>query len=185
MMLKRPFYKQSAVTVARNLLGKKLVREYNGALLSGTITETEAYLGIADSASHGYKGLTPRNRVLFGEAGMAYVYIVYGYHFMLNIVTGKVNEPFAVLIRAMEPLDGVGVMTRLRKNSRHLADGPAKLCQAIAIDKTFNGWDLTKGELLWIEDYRTIPDNLVKRTPRIGIDYALQQDRDALLRFVI
>ena len=153
-LLKQDFFRRPTITVAQDLLGTKLLREYNGSILSGMITETEAYLGAGDSACHAARGRTPRNSVMFGPAGVAYVYFVYGMHFMLNIVTEQEETPCAVLIRAMKPLAGLAQMQDLRgKKGREVGNGPAKLCQAMAIDKSLNGWDITQGRVLWLESH--------------------------------
>jgi DNA-3-methyladenine glycosylase len=123
---------------------------------------------------------------MFGPAGRAYVYFVYGMHYMFNIVTEDKGSPGAVLIRAVEPLEGLNQMeARRKKTGKDLTNGPAKLCQAMAIDKSLNGWDLTCGKTLWLEDYKAIPDTRVIRSPRIGIDYADSKDRQANLRFLV
>lgn len=185
-ILSRNFYNRDTIQVAKDLLGKKLVRRFKDRNLSGMVVETEAYLGSTDSASHAYKGQTPRNFVMFGPAGRAYVYFVYGMHYMLNIVTQEVGTPCAILIRAIEPLEGLKQMEALRKKTgKNLANGPAKLCQAMAIDKSLNGWDLTCGKTLWLEDYKTIPEAHVCVGSRIGIDYAAPKDRKANLRFLL
>lgn len=184
-VLDQPFYRRPTLVVARELLGKKLVRERNGTELSGIIIETEAYLGQKDSACHAYRGRTPRNAVMFGPPGHAYVYFTYGMHFLLNLVTEEEGNPCAVLIRALEPLAGIDEMRTLRRRPKGLTDGPAKLCQALAIDKTFNGWDVTKGEKLWVEKKRNVPAGRVITTPRIGIDYAAPQHRSAPWRFLM
>ena len=185
-ILRHNFYARDTLSTAGALLGKKLVRKYNGNILSGLISETEAYLGSMDSASHAFKGKTPRNRVMFGRAGRAYVYFVYGMHYLLNMVTEEEENPCAILIRAIVPLDGIEHMQRLRgRNSKGLADGPAKLCQALAIDKSLNGWDLTAGKKLWVEDRPPVPGRFIKKGPRIGIDYAKLADRRAARRFWI
>jgi DNA-3-methyladenine glycosylase len=183
-LLKQDFFRRPTITVAQDLLGTKLLREYNGSILSGMITETEAYLGAGDSACHAARGRTPRNSVMFGPAGVAYVYFVYGMHFMLNIVTEQEETPCAVLIRAMKPLAGLAQMQDLRgKKGREVGNGPAKLCQAMAIDKSLNGWDITQGRVLWLESHlKLIPDS-INSGPRIGIAYAARKDRDAPLRF--
>jgi DNA-3-methyladenine glycosylase len=183
-LLNRTFFRRDTITVARRLLGAKLVREYSGSVLSGMITEVEAYLGSSDSACHASKGQTPRNAVMFGPAGIAYVYFVYGMHFMLNIVTEQEGKPCAVLIRAIKPLTGRVQMEALRrKKGKDLSNGPAKLCQALAIDSSLNGWDVTKGELLWLESHRKVMADSIKSGSRIGIDYAARKDRKAPLRF--
>ena len=185
-ILKKDFYHRDTIQVAKELLGKKLVRRRKGRILSGMIVETEAYLSRSDSASHAFKGQTPRNTVMFGPAGRAYVYFVYGLHYMFNVVTEEKGSPGAILIRAVEPLNGLHQMeARRKKSGRDLTNGPAKLCQAIVIDKFLNGWDLTCGKTLWLEDYKAVPDTCVIRGPRIGIDYADSRDRQANLRFLV
>jgi len=183
-VLTRRFFSRDPVTVARALLGKKLVRELDGDRMSGMVTETEAYLGTSDSASHAFRGRTPRNAVMFGPAGVAYIYFVYGMHHLLNVVTGKTGEPSAVLIRALDPLEGVERMEFLRgRRGRHLADGPAKLCRALGVDTSLNGWDLTRGRALWFETCRTVAPAAINSGPRVGIAYARQEDQRAPLRF--
>ena len=185
-ILSQDFYNRDTIEVAKDLLGKKLVRRQKGRILSGMIVETEAYLSRADSASHAFKGQTPRNTVMFGPAGRAYVYFIYGLHYMFNVVAEEKGSPGAVLIRAVEPLNGLHQMqARRKKTGRDLTNGPAKLCQAMAIDKLLNGWDLTCGKTLWLEDYKAVPDSGVICGPRIGIDYADPRDRRANLRFLV
>jgi len=185
-ILDRKFYRRDTLQVARELLGKKLVRQINGLKLSGMIAETEAYCGQADSACHAHRGMTPRNKVMFGNPGHAYVYFTYGMHYMLNLVTEDEGNPCAVLIRAVLPLDGIEAMEARRgKKGAQLSNGPAKLCQALSIDKSLNGWDVTAGSELWVEDYKKIPAGSIISTPRIGIDYAHTRDRDALRRFLV
>ena len=185
-ILNRQFYARETLAVAGALLGKKLVRKYSGNILSGLICEIEAYLGSTDSASHAFKGKTPRNTVMFGCAGRAYVYFVYGMHYLLNVVTEEEENPCAILIRAIVPLGGIEHMQRYRgRSGKDLTDGPAKLCQALAIGKTLNGWDLTTGKKLWVEDRPTIPERYIKKGSRIGIDYAKPADRRAARRFWI
>ena len=121
---------------------------------------------------------------LFIGRFLPYVYFVYGIHFLLNVVTEEEDNPCAVLLRALVPLGGKDQMQILRKTKgKGLTDGPAKLCQAMAINKTFNCWDLTQGKKLWFEDYKTIPDRYINAGPRIGINYADPKDRQALWRF--
>ena len=183
-VLKHNFYARDTRVVARQMLGKKLVRKYKGCLLNGLICETEAYLGKTDSACHAFRRKTARNAVMFGPAGVAYVYIVYGMHFLLNVVTGKEENPCAVLIRALVPFDGIQYMQRRRGATlKDLTNGPAKLCQALAIDKSLNGWDLTIGRKLWVEDQMSVPQRLIEAGPRIGIGYAKPADKHAALRF--
>ena len=185
-ILKHHFYTRDTLPVAGALLGKKLVRKHRGNILSGLICETEAYLGPTDSASHAFKGKTPRNAVMFGRAGRAYVYFIYGMHYMLNVVTEAEACPCAILIRAIVPLDGVEHMQCHRgRTGKDLTNGPAKLCRALAIDKSLNQWDLTIGEKLWVEDRPAMPERYIQKGPRIGIDYARPADRRAARRFWI
>lgn len=184
-VLDRAFYHRPTLDVARDLLGKKLVRRIGRAELSGVIIETEAYCGTRDSACHAHRGLTPRNTVMFGPPGHAYVYFTYGMHYLLNLVTEDNGNPCAVLIRAIEPLSGLDTMqARRQRPCKELTNGPAKLCQALGIDKSFNGWDVTRKKQLWVEHYQDIPANRIAATPRIGIDYARREDREAHWRFL-
>jgi DNA-3-methyladenine glycosylase len=185
-ILNRDFYTRSTLQVARALLGKKLVRRIDGVELSGIIIETEAYCGEADSACHAHRGKTPRNAVMYGQAGHTYVYFTYGMHYMLNLVTEVEGNPCAVLIRAVLPLAGISEMeVRRKRHGAELANGPAKLCQAFGIDKSLNGCDLTIGKALWVEDYKSIPEQSILAMPRVGIDYAAKEHRDALWRFLV
>ncbi len=181
------FFAQPTLTVARELLGQRLVREIDGQRLSAQIVETEAYIGPTDTACHASKGRTSRTEVMFGPPGRAYVYLVYGMHSMLNLVTEAEDFPAAVLIRAAAPVEGIDMMRANRhlKNpqSKHLTNGPGKLCQALAIDRTLNNWDVTLGQTLWIEQGESMPENLIVTGSRIGIDYAEPKDRDVPWRF--
>jgi DNA-3-methyladenine glycosylase len=182
--LNRAFFNRNTLTVARELLGKRLVRYSRGQRLSGMVVETEAYRGADDSASHAFRGQTPRNALMFGPAGMAYVYLVYGLHHMLNVTTEAHGTPGAVLLRAVQPLEGIDRMTELRGGSgRGLADGPGKLCQALAVDLSLQGMDLTLGERLWFETLRDVPADNIIQGPRVGIAYASETDRLAPWRF--
>ena len=184
-ILDRKFYRRDTLQVARTLLGKKLVRQIKGLELAGMIVETEAYCGEADSACHAHRGKTPRNTVMFGEPGHAYVYFTYGMHYMLNLVTEAAGRPCAVLVRAIMPLAGIEEMeARRRRKGAELTNGPAKLCQAFSIDKALNGWDLTCGKELWVVDYKKIPAESIIATPRIGIDYASKEHKEAQWRFL-
>jgi DNA-3-methyladenine glycosylase len=150
------FFSRPALVVAKELLGKVLCRRLNGEVLSAAINETEAYVGPQDLAAHGSKGRTARTEIMFGPAGNWYVYFIYGIHWMLNAVTDDVDHPAAVLIR------GAGQWT-----------GPAKLTKAMSIDKSFNTLPIAPGSELWIEDRGlVIPRGRIRRTPRIGVDYA-------------
>lgn len=188
-ILPRDFYLRDTVTVARELLGKRVVNIVNGLRVSGIITETEAYLGETDSACHASKGRTPRTAIMFGPGGYSYVYLCYGMHHMLNIVTAPQGQGEAVLVRVLRPQENMDVMRISRKtggNDKHLADGPGKLCQALNIYKdSHNGLDLTTGEKLWLEPCAWVDPCQISAAPRIGIDYARPQDRDALLRFTL
>lgn len=172
MKIARPFYEQPTVQVARQLLGKYLVRKHPDGKSVGRIVETEAYVGGKDLACHASRGRTARTEVMFGRAGHAYVYFIYGMYYCLNIVTEAVDHPSAVLIRALEPVDGVDVMKARRQTEvlRNLASGPGKLCQAFAIDKALNGADLTRN-VLYVDDRGEPPPGILA-TPRIGVDYA-------------
>lgn len=170
----RLFYEQKTLDVARQLLGKFLVRRHAEGPTTGRIVETEAYIGPEDKACHASRGRTPRTEIMFGSAGHAYVYLIYGFHCMLNIVTETPDFPAAVLIRAVEPIEGLELM-RARRSSqdvRSLASGPGKLCQAFAIDRTLNGGDICD-EVLYVED-RGGPAPRILTTPRIGVEYAGQ-----------
>ena len=179
--------------MARALLGQRLVREFARQRLSGLIVETEAYIGPADSASHAYLNRhSGRNWVMFGPPAYAYVYLIYGMHSMLNLVTELEGFPAAVLIRAIEPLTGVETMQAHRQRTgravpklTHLTNGPGKLCQALAIDQELNAWDVTRTQKLWLEPGEPVPEAAVATGPRIGIDYAQPEDRAAPWRFWI
>ncbi|MBN2367097.1 MAG: DNA-3-methyladenine glycosylase [Calditrichaeota bacterium] len=185
-ILSRQFYSRDPLEVAQELIGKILVRQLDDVILKAVISETEAYLGENDSASHARNGPTTRNLPMYGSAGFSYVYFVYGRYHMLNIVTERENEPSAVLIRAAKPLQGIRKMTEFRSHPRgKLLDGPGKICQALNIDKSLNNWDLTCGRKLWLENFMDVPAEMIEKAPRIGIDYAEKKDREALLRFVL
>ena len=184
MRLKRSFFARPTLQVARALLGQRLVRVYHGERLSGLITECEAYIGEDDSACHAAHGRTARTAVMYGAAGHAYVYFTYGMHWMLNAITEREGFPAAVLIRAIAPQEGIETMRCLR-GREPLADGPAKLCQALALDKTFNGIDIITHEELFIERAQPIADSQVQLSPRVGINSAAKVDRERLWRFVV
>jgi DNA-3-methyladenine glycosylase len=170
--IRRSFYEQSTLDVARQLLGKYLVRKHPDGTTVGRIVETEAYVGPDDKACHASRGRTARTEIMFGPAGHAYVYLVYGFHHMLNIVTEQMDFPAAVLIRAVEPVGGVALMKKRRDTEElhQLASGPGKLCEAFAIDRDLNGSDLC-GSVLYIRDDGDSTLGVVAR-PRIGVDYA-------------
>ncbi|MCI0553389.1 MAG: DNA-3-methyladenine glycosylase [Anaerolineae bacterium] len=167
--LPRKFYNRPTLTVARELIGARLVRILDGVKLVGLITETEAYISEKDLACHAKVGLTPRTKVMFGEAGHAYVYFTYGNHWMLNVVTEREGFPAAVLIRAMQPIEGMEIMSA-RRNRRDTF-GPGKLTQAMGITKSENGVDLTEPTGgLWIEAGIKVPNSLVTKSPRVGLN---------------
>ncbi|MGC3982994.1 MAG: DNA-3-methyladenine glycosylase [Steroidobacteraceae bacterium] len=157
--LSRDFYLRDTLDVARDLLGTHLVHRSHGGTRVGRIVETEAYQGPEDLAAHSSKGQTPRNSVMFGEAGHAYVYLIYGMWNCVNVVTREAGVPHAVLIRAVEPIAGLD-------NHTH---GPGLLCRAFGIDRNHNGLDLL-GNQLWIET--GTPPREITTAPRIGVDYA-------------
>ncbi|MEK9177073.1 MAG: DNA-3-methyladenine glycosylase [Patescibacteria group bacterium] len=173
----------NARNVARNLLGKYLIRRVNGpGRASKTraykITETEAYVGPHDKASHAHRGMTKRNEVMWGPPGRWYVYFTYGMHYMLNIVTGKDGYPSAVLIRAIRTVESIPQRSSVLQNARTLRmreklNGPGKLTKALKIDKRLNGKLASRASGLWIEDRGvTVRPRDIKRTPRVGIGYA-------------
>jgi DNA-3-methyladenine glycosylase len=159
-VLPRIYFTRPTVQVARSLVGKYLVRCIDGKKIAGKIIEVEAYVGSEDKACHASKGRTQRTDVMFGSAGVAYVYLIYGMYHCLNVVTEREEFPSAVLIRAIE-IDG------------KLIDGPGRLCRAMQIDRSFNRADLTVGESLWFEDRGvSVKRGNVGAHPRIGVDYA-------------
>ena len=169
------FYDRGPEMVARELLGKLLVCAYQGHVTAGIIVETEAYLAANDTASHAYRGRTARNASMFGPPGRAYVYILRGHH-CLNVVTEGENVASAVLIRAVEPLLGIGVMHTRRGTARRtdLTSGPGKLCQALAICRqALDGWDLTQGQRLWLAaPEAAMPPEAIAVSGRIGVPRA-------------
>lgn len=176
-MLDRGFYARDTVNVAKDLLGKILVRRLNDHILSGMIVETEAYRSSDDPASHSYRGMTNRNRVMFGEVGYSYVYFTYGMYYCLNIVAKDADtKAGAVLIRALEPLKGIEIMKKNRdKELYNLTNGPGKLTQALKIDKSLNGIDVTKEGMLYVINGYKIDKEKIEATPRIGIKTALDK----------
>ncbi|MGQ0508411.1 MAG: DNA-3-methyladenine glycosylase [Myxococcaceae bacterium] len=163
MLLPLSFYERGALIVARELLGKVLVLVEDSERKAGRIVETEAYVGEHDLACHAAKGRTARTEVMFGPAGRAYVYLVYGMHHCFNVVTDAEGVASAVLIRGIEPVEG------LHPSSR--TDGPGKLCRALGINLSHNREDL-RGKRLLVEDGPPVSDRQVQRGPRIGVDYA-------------
>lgn len=168
-ILSRSFYRRPTLTVARELLGARLVRVLDGVKLVGLITETEAYFGPDDLASHAKAGRTIRTDPMFGPPGHAYIYFTYGNHWMLNAVTEREGFPAAVLIRAIQPIEGIDVMMERRQGRDTF--GPGKLTQALDITKSENYADLTEsGSSLWIEAGVKVPDKSVTIGPRVGLN---------------
>jgi len=184
--LPRSFYTRPTLLVAKDLLGKIIVRRVGRTILSGKIVEVEAYLGAKDPASHAYRGKTKRNEVMFHEGGLLYVYFTYGMHFCANVVTGKKDIGEAVLIRAIEPLVGVEAMKRNRGAAEkrltevNLTNGPAKLCQALGIERKENGTDLL-GDKIFLTDGESMSKSDIGTSVRIGIT----QGRDKRWRFFV
>ena len=186
--LPRAFYAAPTLLVARRLLGKVLVHESPEGITAGRIVETEAYRGPADRAAHSRGGhRSARNEVMYGPPGHAYVYFVYGMHHCVNVVTRARDVPEAVLLRALEPLDGVPLMRARRRlpdaPAWRLCRGPGALCQALAIDRAANGADLGRGRLR-VVDGPDVPARAVARTARIGVAYA-GADAGRPWRFVV
>lgn len=189
----RNFYERDARIVAEDLIGKILVRKYDGKTIKLRITETEAYIGKIDKASHGYGGkITPRTRIMFGPAGYAYVYFIYGMYYCLNFVTEKEGICSAVLIRSGEPLESMGEICMNRYDKpfedlskvqiKNLTNGPGKLCMALKITKEHNGEDLSGNEIFVEDDGFT--EFHVEKTKRINIDYA-EEAKDFLWRYIL
>jgi DNA-3-methyladenine glycosylase len=177
-IIERKFYSRNTIDVAKDLLGKILVRIIDGKVISGAIVESEAYRSTDDPASHSHRGKTERNSVMFGEVGHAYVYFTYGNHYCLNIVAKEDTSPAgAVLIRAIEPMEGVSFMRRYRKTSDpyNLTSGPGKLTQALKVTKRQNGVDVTKKEELYVVNGKHIDESEIVATSRIGIRVALDK----------
>lgn len=201
-ILCREFYMGNTVEIAKNLLGKYLVRRLDDELLVCRITETEAYVGAIDKACHAYGyRKTRRNAVMFGEGGHAYLYLIYGMHTCLNFVTNPDGEPDAVLLRGLEPVYGIDTMCRLRFGKtlarltpykrKNFMNGPGKCCKALSLDTSLNGTDLT-GNTLFLCDSPAdvglpdIPQQLrsIASGKRVGIDYA-EEAKDFLWRFTL
>ena len=187
-IIARDFYTRPALAVARDLLGCRLVREQNGTRLAGLILETEAYQGEEDLGCHASAGKTPRTSVMYGPPGYAYVYFTYGIHWLLNAVTDQEGTPAAVLIRAIQPAEGEGVMAQNRPYRAYQPDwmdGPAKLTQALDIDGDFNRVDLCdQSGGLWIEDGKGLDDDQIVQTARVGLNSVPEPWRSIPWRFV-
>ncbi len=166
MRLDRNFFCRDALTVAPDLVGKALVRKDKERISIHTITEVEAYLGIDDQASHARFGKTARNAIMFDRGGLVYVYLIYGMHWMLNFVTGELDQPQAILIRGITDYDG-----------------PGKITRALHIDQTFYGENLATSERIWIEDRNLNP--VITQVPRFGIDYAREPWKSMPWRYIM
>lgn len=167
--LPRDFYSRPTLEVAEDLLGRMLYRKTDAGLVAGRLVEVEAYCGPDDPASHAYRRVTPRNSIMFGPAGLLYVYLSYGMHHCANIVTNEDGTAGAVLLRAVQPCVGLNLMAQRRgiSNPRLLARGPGRLCQAFELTREHNGHDLTSGDL-WIGTERRCA-GAVRRSFRIGV----------------
>lgn len=163
VLLPRDFYNRSALVVARELLGKTLVHHVEGERRAARIVETEAYVGEHDLACHAAKGRTKRTDVLYGPPGHAYVYFIYGMYYCFNVVTLPEGVAAAVLVRGVEPLEGI--------SPAHTTSGPGKLCRAMGITLAENRLDLL-GERIFLEDAPPVPRGRILKGPRIGVDYA-------------
>ena len=187
--LQKAYYLQEdVVAIARDLLGKKLCTNINGVYTAGIITETEAYAGANDKASHAFGNkLTPRNEVMYHQGGTGYVYLCYGLHHLFNVVTNVRGIPHAVLIRSIKPVDGIEHILKRRKHTKlakNTSGGPGTVSQALGISTKLNGVDLTK-TIIWIEDAGiTFTKKQITSTPRIGVDYA-GEDAKLPYRFLV
>jgi DNA-3-methyladenine glycosylase len=183
-VLQREFYNRDPITVAKELLGKVLVRETPEGVTAGVIVETEAYLAQGDPANHAFRGMTSRNKSMFGPPGHAYVYRIHQVC-CLNVVTEPEGVPSAVLIRALMPIEGIEMMReRLGRFDSLPTTGPGKLCKAMAIDLSLDGWDLTLGEQLWVVEGNEpveFAESDIAVTTRIGVTAA----KDLPLRFFL
>ena len=179
-VLPKKFYLRSAVIVAKDLIGKYIFRNTGKEILSGIIVETEAYTGRNDPAAHSYNGKTPRNEVMFDEGGAAYVYFTYGNHFCFNVVTCKKGTPSAVLIRGVEPVNGIDAMKKNRGTDDlyNLTDGPGKFTKAFEINRSINGEDLS-GDKIYITEPVLKREFVILKSKRIGIT----KNADKLYRF--
>lgn len=186
--LHREFFAQPTLAVARQLLGMRLVRIENGQRIAGVITETEAYIGENDLGCHARVGRTPRNQVMYGPPGHAYIYFTYGMHWMLNFVTEAEGFPAAVLIRAIHLTEGIeqAAARRAGRIPAQWTDGPAKICQALAIDRSLNGADLcTDKAILFVESAAPISDASVTIGPRVGLNSVPEPWKSKPWRFCV
>ena len=184
--LPQTFFARPTLTVARELLGMRLVHVENGQRISGIITETEAYIGEADDACHARAGRTPRTEIMYGPAGFAYVYFNYGIHWLFNVITEEAGFPAAVLVRALVPVEGIDIIQarRARQPRARWTDGPAKLCQAFGINGAHNKINLCAGGNLIIEADQPISAGRVTTTPRVGLNKVSEPWKSIDWRFV-
>ncbi|HLU05555.1 MAG TPA: DNA-3-methyladenine glycosylase [Woeseiaceae bacterium] len=189
MKLERSFYlRNDVVQISRELLGKVLCTRINGAVTKAVITETEAYAGVGDKASHAWGGRrTKRTEPMFGEGGTAYIYLCYGIHHLFNVVTAEAGTPHAILVRAGQPLEGEALMKRRRgpqATNKTLLSGPGSVAQALGITTRATGTDLL-GARIWIEEHEICVDpKRIEIGPRIGVAYAAE-DAARPYRFVV
>lgn len=186
MKLQREFYLEDGVTLAKNLIGKVLVHKSKNEITKGIIVETEAYMGEIDDAAHSFRGKKDgRTNIQYGIGGFSYIYLIYGMHHCMNIVANVEDRPEAVLIRALQPIEGIDIMKTRRKTDKihNLCNGPGKLCQAMDIDKSHYGIDLC-GTTMYVEE--PIEQNVIEviASKRINIDYA-EQSKNNLWRFTM
>ncbi|KOA20206.1 putative 3-methyladenine DNA glycosylase [Clostridium homopropionicum DSM 5847] len=192
--LTREFYKRGTLLVAKELLGKYLVVNNENSILKGKIVEVEAYMGTVDKAAHSYSGkITERTKVMYKEGGYAYVYLIYGMYYCMNVVTSEENLPEAILIRAIEPINELDTMCRNRYGKsfkelnsyekKNITNGPGKLCKAMNITKELNGEDLCGDKFYILQNVKEEKIEIVS-SKRIGIDYA-EEAKDFLWRFYI
>ena len=192
--LAKDFYARETLDVAKDLLGKILTREINGEKVSGKIVEVEAYIGPDDKGAHTYGNKrTKRTESMFGEPGRTYIYLIYGMYNCINAVTREIDKPEAVLIRALEPVSGLDIISHNRyakdfadltkRQVKNLTDGPGKLCMALDIDRSLNGEDLN-GDKIYIEYPENEENFTILKSKRVGIDYA-EEAIDYLWRFYI
>lgn len=181
-VLPREFYDRDVRIVARELLGKMIVRRSRAGLCVGRIVETEAYLAEGDSACHAFKGKTKKNATMFGKPGLAYVYPIHA-RYCMNAVTESAGRACAVLIRAVEPLAGIEIMRQRRGLDKtvDLCRGPARLCEAFEVGRSLDGWDITRRERLWLAEPSDLADFEIACSPRIGVTSA----NEAQLRYFI
>ena len=186
--LTESFFERDTVQVARDLIGKKLVRIIGDSRVSGIISETEAYRGEEDLACHARAGRTPRTEIMFGPPGRTYIYFVYGMHWLLNVVTERDGFPGAVLIRAIKPVDGLHIIAQRRdgRPQDQWTDGPAKLCQALDIDGRFNGINTcTPDSEIFFVNQPSIINEQIQISSRIGLDSVPEPWRSMPWRFVL